>query len=181
MLSAENKSFYNSISILRICVGIVYLWFGALKYFQGISPAEQLAMQTVHKLTLGLIDDRANIIMLATWECLIGVLFIAGKFIKPALVLMLIHMVCTFTPFIFSPGETFRYMPYGLSLTGQYIVKNIVFIAVGIVLWNAEQAKQRAGKQAEENIKPGRVFLPQRFGYVLHKEQSVQGSDTTVV
>lgn len=142
-LAAENKRFYTSLSMLRISVGIVYIWFGALKYFQGISPAEQLAMQTIHRLTFGLIDDHANILMLATWECLIGMLFIAGKFIKPALVLMLLHMVLTFTPFVFFPAETFRYMPYGLTLTGQYIVKNIVFIAVGIVLWNAEKDKQR--------------------------------------
>lgn len=142
-LAVENKSFYTSLSVLRISVGIVYLWFGALKYFQGISPAEQLAMQTIHKLTFGLIDDHANILMLATWECLIGILFIAGKFIKPALVLMLLHMVLTFTPFLFFPDQTFRYMPYGLTIVGQYIVKNIVFIAAGIVLWKAEQGKQR--------------------------------------
>lgn len=140
-LAAANKSFYTSLSVLRISVGIVYLWFGALKYFQGISPAEQLAMQTIHKLTFGLIDDHANILMLATWECLIGILFITGKFIKPALVLMLLHMVLTFTPFIFFPDETFRYMPYGLTIVGQYIVKNIVFIAAGIVLWKAESNK----------------------------------------
>lgn len=140
-LAAANKSFYTSLSVLRISVGIVYLWFGALKYFQGISPAEQLAMRTIHKLTFGLIDDHANILMLATWECLIGILFIAGKFIKPALVLMLLHMVLTFTPFIFFPDETFRYMPYGLTIVGQYIVKNIVFIAAGIVLWKAESNK----------------------------------------
>jgi uncharacterized membrane protein YkgB len=146
-LAVENKSFYASLSILRISVGIVYVWFGALKYFEGISPAEQLAMQTIHRLTFGLIDDHANILMLATWECLIGVLFVAGKFIKPALVLMLSHMVLTFTPFVFFPAETFRYMPYGLTLTGQYIVKNIVFIAVGIVLWKADQSIRR-------NVKP---------------------------
>ena len=108
MLVAENKNFYASLSVLRISLGIVYLWFGGLKYFQGISPAEKLAMQTIHRLTFGLINDHANIIMLATWECLIGVLFISGRFVKPSLVLMLLHMVCTFTPFIFFPAETFR-------------------------------------------------------------------------
>ena len=141
VLAAENKSFYSSLSVLRISVGIVYLWFGALKFFQGVSPAEQLAAETIHRITFGLIDDHTNLMLLATWECLIGVMFIIGKFIKPVLVLMFLHMICTFTPFIFFPQETFRYMPYGLTLTGQYIIKNIVFIAVAIVLWKAEQNK----------------------------------------
>lgn len=143
-LTAENKSFYSSLSVLRITVGIVYLWFGALKFFQGVSPAEQLAAETIHRLTFGLINDHTNLMMLATWECLIGVMLIVGKFIKPVLAFMLLHMICTFAPFVFFPSETFRYMPYGLTLTGQYIIKNIVFIAVAIVLWKAEN--QVAGK-----------------------------------
>jgi len=141
LIAAENKSFYSALSILRISVGIVYLWFGALKFVTGLSPAEQLAAETIHKITFGLINDHTNLMLLATWECLIGILLIIGKFIKPVLVFMLLHMICTFTPFIFFPEETFRYMPYGLTLTGQYIIKNIVFIAVAIVLWKAEKAK----------------------------------------
>ena len=139
LLAVENKSFQSSLSILRISVGVVYLWFGALKFFQGVSPAEQLAAETIHRLTFGLINDHTNLMLLATWECLIGIMFIIGKFIKPVLVLMILHMICTFTPFIFFPNETFRYMPYGLTLTGQYIIKNIVFIAVALVLWKAEK------------------------------------------
>ena len=142
-LTVENKSFQSSLSILRITVGVVYLWFGALKFFQGVSPAEQLAAETIHRLTLGLISDHTNLMLLATWECLIGIMFIIGKYIKPVLVLMLLHMICTFTPFVFFPKETFRYMPYGLTLTGQYIIKNIVFIAVAVVLWNAEMNKEQ--------------------------------------
>jgi uncharacterized membrane protein YkgB len=141
VLAAEAKSFNSSLSVLRISVGIVYLWFGALKFFQGVSPAEQLATETIHRITFGLIDDHTNLMLLATWECLIGIMLIVGKFIKPTLGFMLLHMLCTFTPFIFFPQETFRYMPYGLTLTGQYIIKNIVFIAVAIVLWKAEQNK----------------------------------------
>ena len=147
VLVAENKNLYASLSVLRISLGIVYLWFGALKYFQGISPAEQLATETIHKITFGLISDHTNLMLLATWECLIGVMFMIGKFIRPVLVLMFLHMICTFTPFIFFPNETFRYMPYGLTLTGQYIIKNIVFIAVGVVLWKAEKNKQATNEQ----------------------------------
>lgn len=139
--NTENKNAFSSMNLLRISVGIVYLWFGALKFFQGLSPAEQLAMETIHKLTFGLMDDRVNLFLLASWECAVGILLIAGKYVKTALSLLFLHMICTFTPFIFFLEETFRDMPYGLTLTGQYIMKNIVFIAAGLVLWKAEQEK----------------------------------------
>ncbi|NNV56449.1 hypothetical protein [Limnovirga soli] len=135
------QSAVSAMSLLRISVGIVYLWFGALKFIQGLSPAEQLAMATIHKLTFGLINDHTNIMLLASWECLVGLILITGKFLKPALYFLFLHMVCTFTPFIFFPEQTFRFAPYGLTLTGQYIVKNIIIIAAGIVLWKAEKEK----------------------------------------
>lgn len=140
-LAAKNSSVFSAFTILRITVGIVYFWFGALKFFQGLSPAEQLAMQTIHKITLGLINDHLNIIMLASWECFIGIFLIIGKWIKPALMLLFLHMVCTFSPFIFFPDKVFHIAPYGLSLTGQYIVKNIIIIAAGLVLWKIETQK----------------------------------------
>ena len=107
----KNSPAFSAFTILRISVGIVYFWFGALKFFQGLSPAEQLAMQTIHKITFGLINDRLNIIMLASWECLVGVLLIIGKWIKPALMLLFLHMVCTFSPFIFFPDQGISYCP----------------------------------------------------------------------
>jgi len=143
IMPAESKRFYSSLAFLRMSVGIVYLWFGALKYFQGVSPAEFMAIQTIHRLTFGVIPDQASIIMLATWECAIGFLFIIGKFTKQCLVLMLLHMVCTFTPIFFFPDEIFFKIPFQLTLTGQYIIKNIVFISAGIVLWNTEKLKEK--------------------------------------
>ena len=137
----KNPSASSAFTVLRISVGVVYFWFGALKFFQSLSPAEQLAMQTIHKITFGLISDHINIITLALWECFVGLLLMTGKWIKPALVLLFLHMICTFTPFIFFPNQTFNVAPYGLSLTGQYIVKNIIIIAARLVLWKIETQK----------------------------------------
>jgi uncharacterized membrane protein YkgB len=137
----KNSSSFSALSLLRLSIGVVYLWFGAVKFFQGISPAEQLAMQTIHKLTFGLVDDRFNIIVLASWESAIGLLLIINKWLKSVLVLLFLHMVCTFIPFVFFPEKIFRFAPYGLSLTGQYIVKNIIIVSAGIVLWKAEKEK----------------------------------------
>lgn len=144
---------FSVISILRVSVGIIYLWFGILKFFHGYSPAEALATKTIHALTFGAISDPYSIILLATWESLVGTLLIAGKLVRTALVLLFVHMICTFTPLFLFPQDAFKYVPYGLSLLGQYIVKNIIIIASALVVWQ-DQKLQRKRLSATQQ-KPG--------------------------
>lgn len=130
-----------AVSLLRISIGVIYLWFGALKFFAGYSPAEALAIKTISKLTFGVFNSSTELLFLAVWETIIGITLILGKAVKPILVLMFIHMVCTFSPLFLFPEDSFRHLPYGLSLTGQYIVKNLVIICAGLVIWQAEREK----------------------------------------
>lgn len=106
-----------------------------------MSPAEHIAENTIHKLTMGFINDHTSLCLLAAIECLIGLLLLTGKYVQVALLLLFPHMLCTFTAFIFSPQETFQVVPYGLTLVGQYIIKNIVIIAAALVIWQQEKGK----------------------------------------
>src|SRR3990172_9115307 len=76
------------ILLLRISVGIVFFWFGVLKFFPGVSPAEQLATRTISLLTFGLIPPGVSIVVLAAWECAIGLGLIAGVFMRATLLLL---------------------------------------------------------------------------------------------
>lgn len=125
----------NYLSLLRISIGIIYVWFGVLKFFHGYSPAEDLAINTINKLTFDLVPQPVNITLLAVWECAVGVLLIAGMWVRSALVFLFIHMICTFTPLLFFPSVSFKYAPYGFTLVGQYIMKNIIIICAALVLW----------------------------------------------
>ena len=58
--------------LLRISLGIVFFWFGVLKFIPGLSPAQDLATRTMDLLTFGLIPAQAAILLLAAWECAIG-------------------------------------------------------------------------------------------------------------
>jgi uncharacterized membrane protein YphA (DoxX/SURF4 family) len=127
-----NRSF---LTLLRISIGIIYVWFGALKFFHGYSPAEDLAINTINKLTFGLVPQPVNIVLLAIWECAVGLLLIVGIWVRPALIFLFVHMLCTFTPLLFFPSVSFKYAPYGFTLVGQYIMKNIVIICAALVLW----------------------------------------------
>jgi len=123
------------LDLLRISIGVIYLWFGALKFFPGFSPAEDLAINTINKLTFGIIPQPVNIVLLAIMECSVGILLITGRFIKTTLVILFFHMACTFTPLLFFPDQSFRYAPYGFTLVGQYIMKNIIIISAALVIW----------------------------------------------
>ena len=120
--------------LLRISIGIVFIWFGVLKFVPELSPAEELAGITVQKLTFGLLPFRTGLIILAIWEVGLGLLLIFGRFRKLSVMLLLCHMVGTFTPMILFPSLTFTHLPYGLTLTGQYIMKNIVIVSAALVL-----------------------------------------------
>lgn len=133
----------RSLLLLRCSIGVIYVWFGMLKFFHGYSPAEDLAVNTIHKLTAGLIPAHLSLLLLATWETVLGLLLIIGFQTKKVLLFLVVHMVCTFTPLLFFPELSFKVPPYGFTLAGQYIMKNIIILSAASVLWQAVPVKQR--------------------------------------
>ena len=122
------------IVLLRVSLGVVFLWFGALKFFPGLSPAQDLATRTIGLLTFGLIPAQVSILALAAWECLIGIGLITGMFMRATLLLLFLQMLGTITPILFFPQEVFTLIPYAPTLEGQYIIKNMVLISAGLVI-----------------------------------------------
>jgi uncharacterized membrane protein YphA (DoxX/SURF4 family) len=122
------------IGLLRVSLGIVFFWFGVLKFFPGLSPAEDLAARTTALLTFGLVPDPVAIWILAAWECVIGLGLIFGLFMRATLLLLWLQMLGTITPIFFFPGEVFTRFPYAPTLEGQYIIKNLVLISAGLVI-----------------------------------------------
>lgn len=124
----------NAILFTRLSIGIIFFWFGVLKFFQGMSPAELLAIETINKLTLGFIPNSFIIYGLATWETLIGIGLLFNVYLRETLLLLFLQMVGTLTPIILFPEKVFNIFPYSLTLEGQYIFKNLVIISAGIVI-----------------------------------------------
>ena len=125
----------NGLFLLRVSMGIVFAWFGVLKFFPGVSAAQDLAIRTIELLTFGLVPQVLIINGLALWEVLIGVGLITGKFMKATLLLLFLQMIGTFTPIFLFPSEVFNHIPYAPTLEGQYIIKNIVIISAAMVIW----------------------------------------------
>src|SRR6266508_6604739 len=125
------------IAVLRTSVGIVFFWFGVLKFFPGLSPAEDLAARTISALSFGLVPPVVSLPVLAAWECLIGLGLITGQFMRLALALMFLQMSGTITPLFFFPHETWAHFPYAATMEGQYIIKNLVLVSAGLVIYAA--------------------------------------------
>lgn len=122
------------IVLMRIGLGVVFFWFGVLKFFPGLSPAQDLAIRTIDLLTFGLIPASVSIVLLATWECVIGLGLISGKFLRITILLLLAQMLGTVTPLFLFPGEAFMVVPAAPTLEGQYIIKNIVLVSAALVI-----------------------------------------------
>lgn len=122
-----------SIPALRVSLGAVFLVFGALKFFPGVSPVEELVSRTWEKLTLGLVSGHVALVATAVIEVAAGALLIAGgAFARIGLAVLALAFVGILSPVVLLPAEVFG--PVGPTLTGQYIFKNAVLIAAALVV-----------------------------------------------
>ncbi|MCF2489218.1 DoxX family membrane protein [Dyadobacter sp. CY347] len=124
----------NSINILRFTMGIVFLGFGVLKFFTGISPIESLATRTTSELTLGVVNGHSAMVFVATLECLIGFCFLTGMFLRVGVWLLALQMVGAMSPLFLYPSELFSGTLHAPTLEAQYIIKDIILIAAGMVI-----------------------------------------------
>ncbi len=118
---------------LRISLGTIFIWFGVLKPL-GLSPAEPLVIATVRWLPL--FDAELWVSIIGWWEVAIGVTFLFRKTIRIAIALLALQMVGTFMPLIVLPAVTFQagHLPYGPTMEGQYIIKNLLIISAALVV-----------------------------------------------
>ena len=124
----------HSIAILRITLGLVFLGFGVLKFFPHISPIEDLATRTTHILTFGLLSGEYAMDFVASLECIIGLCFLTGRFLRVGVWLMGAQMIGAMSPLVIFPAELFPGLSHAPTLAAQYILKDIILIAAGMVI-----------------------------------------------
>lgn len=153
----------HGITILRVSVATIFLWFGALKFVPG-NAAEELAGATISWMTLGVIEREAAVYILGVFECLIGL----GLLFKPALGVVVpvlyFQLLGTLVPLVAFRAETWA-GPFMPTLEGQYIIKNVVLVAAAIVVGAsargsklivhpdvAKEAERKQEEMLEENV-----------------------------
>ena len=124
----------HGVTLLRWSIGVIFLWFGALKLVPGLSPADEIATETAMALTFDLFSEDFVRVALAILEIAIGVGLILGRFLRLTLLLLFGQMAGTLTPIFLLPDKIWTDFPLGLTLEGQYIMKNAVLISAGFVI-----------------------------------------------
>ncbi|MBW7907104.1 MAG: hypothetical protein LC135_11840 [Phycisphaerae bacterium] len=130
--------------LLRISLGIVFIWFGALKPL-GLSPANELVARTVVWFPPGVFLP-----ILGAWEVAIGVCLLLKPLNRVGILLLLLQMPGTMLPLVLLPDVCFVHVPFVPTIEGQYIIKNLVLISAAIVVggWVREpDGRSSAGAQ----------------------------------
>jgi uncharacterized membrane protein YkgB len=138
----------NGLNILRVALGLVFVWFGVLKFVKGISSAEIIAGKTILKLTFGYVKPAFSLPFLAVWECTIGLGLLFKRWLSLTLLLLYLQMLGTFLPLFFFPHETFNHSVLVPTLLGQYIIKNIVLLSSSVVIGATVKGGELTAKPA---------------------------------
>jgi uncharacterized membrane protein YphA (DoxX/SURF4 family) len=137
-----------SIAILRVSVGAIFLAFGALKFFPGVSPAQNLVEATTAILTFGLVPGSVALVAVATLECVIGLLLISGRAPRAGVYLLGMQLIGILSPLVLLPGRLFA-GPHGApTLEGQYVLKDLIIVGAALVLAAAARGARLTSDQS---------------------------------
>ncbi|HXM19164.1 MAG TPA: DoxX family membrane protein [Candidatus Tumulicola sp.] len=126
--------------LLRLALGIIFIWFGALKVL-GISPAAELVASV-----LTFVPAHTAVLSLGILEIAIGVGLITGLAARLTLLLFALQMAGTFVVLVLKPELSFQQgNPFALTMTGEFVVKNLVLLTAGFAV-AAQIPKTRPGE-----------------------------------
>ncbi len=145
----------RSPTFLRLALGYIYLHFGFLKFFPDLSPAELIATQTVMAVSMHTLDATTAQFLLAIMETAIGLGLFFNLFPRFVFGLFIAHMAGTFLPLLLLPEFTFKIAPFAPTLEGQYIFKNIVYVAAGWTVLKPEISFRKSKAESSARIQSG--------------------------
>lgn len=122
------------IRILRVCLGMVFFWFGLLKVI-GKSPVAELVAQTVYW-----VSPNFFVPFLGAWEMVVGVGLLCAVALRLTLFLFWLQMAGTLMVLVLRPDVAFQGgNPLLLTAEGEFVIKNLVLIAAGLVVGGTVQ------------------------------------------
>ncbi|NLC57931.1 MAG: hypothetical protein GX774_13930 [Armatimonadetes bacterium] len=127
----------NSVPLLRIALGTVFLWFGALKVV-GASPVNDLVATTVYWFS-----PRWFVPLLGVWEMAIGVGLLFRVALRLTLLLLLVQLSGTFLTLVVAPDLAFRGSPLVLTDVGEFVIKNLVLLSAGLAIGGTVRGEGR--------------------------------------
>lgn len=138
-----------AVPLLRISVGVVFLWFGALK-IAGASPVEELVTTTVPWVDPDLLVPGLGVV-----EAAVGIGLLVGRLVRIVLLVLVLQLVGILFLLVVRPDAMFQSgNPLLLTEQGEFVVKNVVLLAaafvVGANLWPGHR-----WKESSEDLRKG--------------------------
>ena len=150
----------HGVWVLRVSLGVVFLWFGALKLL-GVSPVSGI-IATAYPL----FPTESFIIALGIGEVLIGAGLIGKLFLRGVLLLLWIQMAGTLLSLVSAPSLFFfQGNLLFLTVEGEFVIKNIVLIASSLVIGGYEIAakSQMTNSKPQTNSNDQKPETPNTF------------------
>lgn len=123
----------RSVPLLRVSLGVVFVWFGGLK-LTGTTPVADLVAGTVPWL-----ERETFVLGLGFVEVLLGLALVLGWRLRLVAPLVIAHLCGTFLTLVMQPKLAFQTgNPLLLTMTGEFVVKNLVLITAALVVLAAE-------------------------------------------
>ncbi|MFT7841460.1 DUF417 family protein [Saccharothrix sp. BKS2] len=134
-----------SVPLLRGSLGVVFVWFGALKV-AGATPVADLVARTVPWL-----DPGTFVLLLGVVEVVLGMALVAGRRLRWVALLVVLHLCGTFLTLVVQPTVAFRTgNPLLLTMTGEFVVKNLVLITAALAVMSADTPVRQRVAQARQ-------------------------------
>lgn len=136
----------HGVTLLRLALAIVFLWFGALKVL-GVSPVEDLVAATVYW-----VSPEWFVPFLGLWEMAIGLGLLFAVALRATLLLLALQLAGTFLVLVVRPDVAFvEGNPFLLTVEGEFVVKNLVLLAAGVVIGGTVRGRQRTPDEGESD------------------------------
>lgn len=127
------------VTLLRLAVALVFIWFGALKVIDR-SPVAELVADTVYWL-----PSDFFVRFLGVWEMVVGLGLLLPVALRLTLLLFWAQMVGTFLVLVIHPDLSFQSgNPLLLTMTGEFVIKNLVLITAGLVIGSTVRRRRAA-------------------------------------
>ena len=115
--------------LLRLSLGIVFVWFGILK-ITGQTPVGEMVADTIFWL-----NPDWFVPLLGVFETLVGVGLLLGRGLRLVLALFVLQMMGTFLVLVVQPNVAFQDgNPLMLTTEGEFVVKNLVLLSAGLMI-----------------------------------------------
>jgi uncharacterized membrane protein YkgB len=129
-------------TLLRLAVALVFVWFGALKIADR-SPVADLVADTVYWVPAGFF-----VRFLGVWEMVVGLGLLVPIALRLTLLLFWAQMAGTFLVLVIHPDLSFQSSnPLLLTMTGEFVIKNLVLIAAGLVIGSTVRRRRATRSQ----------------------------------